>query len=100
MHLVVTARITPFNPGASPPPVNIPTLRTSAMFSPLLSSKIQSSKPSLGFYPIRAQPKTPPAGPGKIQDGAEPRLQEAASRRPRPGPIDTGNPVPVPAAGS
>jgi hypothetical protein len=27
----VTARITPFNPGASPPPVSIPTLRTSAM---------------------------------------------------------------------
>jgi hypothetical protein len=27
----VTARITPFNPGASPPPVSIPTLRTSAI---------------------------------------------------------------------
>src|SRR5215207_4658017 len=31
MHFVVTARITPFNPGASPPPVSIPTLRTSAI---------------------------------------------------------------------
>jgi hypothetical protein len=26
----MTARITPFNPGASPPPASIPTLRTSA----------------------------------------------------------------------
>src|ERR671913_1320200 len=33
MHFVVTARITPFSPGASPPPVSIPTLRTSAIGS-------------------------------------------------------------------
>src|SRR5215208_2982347 len=42
MHFVVTARITPFNPGASPPPVSIPTLRTSAMSSPLRSSEKSS----------------------------------------------------------
>src|SRR5918993_1551562 len=33
MHFIVTARITPFSPGASPPPVSIPTLRTSAIGS-------------------------------------------------------------------
>src|SRR5215208_3030929 len=38
MHFIVTARITPLSPGASPPPVSIPTLRTSAI-SPSLSER-------------------------------------------------------------
>src|SRR5215208_6672892 len=34
MHFMVTARMTPFKPGASPPPVSIPTRFTSAIVSP------------------------------------------------------------------
>src|SRR5215204_6814536 len=47
MHFVVTARITPFNPGASPPPVSIPTLRTSAIGSSFVQrvEKISLAKP-------------------------------------------------------
>src|SRR5918993_656489 len=47
MHFVVTARITPFSPGASPPPVSIPTLRTSAIGSSFVQrcEKISLAKP-------------------------------------------------------
>jgi hypothetical protein len=56
MHLIVTARITPLRPGASPPPVSIPTLFTSAMLT-LLSDhheKGQSSKPAGENFPERS----------------------------------------------
>src|SRR5918992_130501 len=63
MQRVVTARITPFNPGASPPPVSIPTLRTSAIASPPSrgsSEKSSLAKPfSLRFYPLRQRRNQP-----------------------------------------
>src|SRR5215208_5118035 len=63
MHFVVTARITPFNPGASPPPVNIPTLLTSAMSSPLLSSEKSSlANPHCGSTRSGHRPRPFPAG--------------------------------------
>jgi hypothetical protein len=51
----VTARITPFNPGASPPPVSIPTLRTSAIRLLLLQAceRDQSSKTLTGLVVTR-----------------------------------------------
>src|SRR5918997_6005052 len=60
MHFMVTARMTPFRPGASPPPVSIPTLFTSAIRLLLhyrRHGKGQSSKP--------APHGSWPAGPGR-----------------------------------
>src|SRR5918992_366757 len=89
---MVTARITPFSPGASPPPVSIPTLRTSAMFVLLvrLVEKSSLANPPPGSTRSGRRPR-----PGDLrralpepQDGAQPRLEplhRAAGRRPRPG---------------
>src|SRR4028119_583672 len=51
MHFMVTALMTPFRPGASPPPVRIPTLFTSATLRPppgLLRGASLANRPSTG----------------------------------------------------
>src|ERR687893_1067666 len=71
MHLIVTALMTPFRPGASPPPVRIPTLFTSATLRPppgLLRGASLANRPPTGRAP-RAGEKVP--GPvGKRPDAA------------------------------
>src|SRR5918998_2628337 len=71
MHLIVTALMTPFRPGASPPPVRIPTLFTSATLRPppgLLRGASLANRPPTGRAP-RAGGKVP--GPvGKRPDAA------------------------------
>src|SRR4028118_643772 len=71
MHFIVTALMTPFRPGASPPPVRIPTLFTSATLRPppgLLRGASLANRPSTDRTP-RSRGKVP--GPvGKRPDAA------------------------------